>query len=211
MPTKTSSSKLVLKRKDLRKNTATMFEALAKDQKAREEFIRNPVGQLVAKLGDKPLPKQQVSDANRILFAMMANDKFRKWLDDYEASPGGKPVTQEQFGRDFADALLKFGDSDLLRAVLKYASDGFGMPGFEVMQQFVTGPDKSTFTSPATPSTSDKSLHSSQNFNNKQTGFQFGDAFHVDPAFMRSVINQLITHAQELKAAGKIADFKAQF
>lgn len=212
MPGRTSRPKLVLKRQDLRKNTAILFEQLAKDKSAREEFIRNPVGQVAEKLTKQPLPRQQVSDANRILFAMMANEKFRKWLDEYEAQPGGKAVTQEQFGRDFAEALLTFADSDLIRAVFKYASDGFGMPGFtDVAQQLVIGPDKSLVTSPATPSTSDKSLHSSQNFNNKQTGFQFGDAFHVDPAFMRSMVEHLITQAQELKKSGKLADVNTQF
>jgi hypothetical protein len=212
MADKTARPKLVLKRQDLRKNTAILFEQLAKDKTAREEFIQNPVGQVVAKLTKQPLPRQHISDANRVLFAMMANEKFRKWLDEYEAQPGGKAVTQEQFGRDFAEALLKFGDSDLIRAVFKYASDGFGMPGFtDVAQQLITGPDKSAITSPATPSTSDKTLKSSQNFNNKSTGFQFGDAFHVDPAFMRSMVEHLITHAQELKKSGKLADVNTQF
>jgi hypothetical protein len=206
---KINAKRLVLKRKDLRQNTAALFEELAKDQNARDEFIRNPTGQLVSRVTKQTLPAQQISDANRILFAIMANDEFREWLDNYQTPRSTKKVTEAQFSRDFAEALLKFGDSDLLGALFKYASDGFGLPGFgPVAEQLVIGPDKAVATSPATPSTSDKSANSSQNFNSntRQTGLNLGDRLNVDPAFMRAIINNLLAHARELKAAGKLTD-----
>ncbi|HSJ62955.1 MAG TPA: hypothetical protein VK922_03505 [Gemmatimonadaceae bacterium] len=196
---------LVLKRTDLRRNTAALFERLDRDPAAREEFIRDPTGKLATHIARRRLPRQHLSDANRVLFAMLANDEFRAWLDRYRARPGGRPVTEATFGRDFAAAVLKYGDSELLRALFKMAGDGYGMPGVShVFQQLVVGPEKSVITSPATPSTSDKSAHSSQNFNNKQTGIQLGDGAIVDPAMMRAITSQLIAHAKALKAAGKL-------
>lgn len=206
----TTRKPLVLKKEDLRRNTAALFSKLEKDPAERERFIHDPTGQLSEKVVKQKLEGQVISDANRVLFAMLANDQFREWLDAYKARPKGKKVTHEQFSRDFCDAVLKFGDSDLLRAVVKQAGDGSGLPAFsKVAQQLFTGPEKSTVTSPATPSTSDKSANSSQNFNNKQTGIQLGDTTLVDPALLRAVIGQLMAYAQELKAAGKLADVGA--
>lgn len=199
------SRPLVLKEKDLRKNTEELFEQLGRDEKARQEFIKNPTAVLSEKIVKHKLPEQEISDVNRVLFAMLANDRFRQWLDDYEASPNGRKVSEAEFSRDFSEAVLQFGDSDLIRALFKQASDGFGLPGFsKVAEQLFIGPEKSTITSPATPSTSDKSANSSQNFNNKSTGVQLGFGGIVDPAFLRAVISQLIEHAKQLQESGQL-------
>ncbi|MFB9241939.1 hypothetical protein ACFFXZ_09710 [Massilia antarctica] len=196
---------LVLKKKDLIKNTEQLFERLENDDAARTAFIENPNGVLSGEVLKRTLPEQKISDANRVLFSMLANDRFREWLDDYEARPQGQRVTDAQFSKDFADAVVKYGDSDLIRALFQQAADGFGLPGFhDVAEQFVIGPEKSTFTSPATPSTSDKSANSSQNFNNKSTGVQFGWGALSNPALLRAIIGQLIAHAKELQASGKL-------
>src|SRR5262245_44140978 len=128
---------LVLPVKNLRENTAKLFTKLAERSEARDEFVRNPTGVLTQEVLNRKLPPQQISDANRILFAMLANDKFREWLDDYEARPYGQRVNPDQFSRDFAKAVLEFGDSDLLRAVFKNAADGFGQPGSPSAEQLI--------------------------------------------------------------------------
>jgi hypothetical protein len=199
------SRPLVLKEKDIRKNTEELFEHLGRDERARQDFIKNPTAALSEKIVKHKLPEQEVSDVNRVLFAMLANDRFRKWLDEYEASPGGKKVSEAEFSKDFANAVLQFGDSDLIRALFKQAGDGFGLQGFsKVAEQLFTGPEKSTVTSPATPSTSDKSAKSSQNFNNSSSGLQLGLGGIVDPALVRAVISQLIEHAKQLQASGAL-------
>lgn len=197
---------LILKKADLRRNTAALFDRLAKDTEARDRFIHDPTGQLSAKVIKHKLSDQVSSDANRVLFAMLANEKFREWLGDYPArQKKGKKVTQDQFNHDFCNAVLKFGDSDLLRAVVKQAGD-FGLPAFsKVAQQLFTGPEQSAVSPAATPSTSDKSAKSSQNFN----GIALGDTTLVDPALLRAVIGQLLVHAQELQATGKLSDMNA--
>ena len=201
---KPSVGPLILKRGDLQRDTAALFANLREDASAREQFIKDPARHLSERVIKQQLPPQRISDANRVLFTMLANDGFRHWLDEYQANPSGKQVSQEQFGSDFAKAVLQFGDSDLLNALFKHAADGFGLPGINA-QQLVTGPDKTVVTSPATPSTSDKSAKSSSNSN----GIQLGDPSLVDPAFFRAVIGQMITHAKELKAGGKLADVRA--
>uniref|UniRef100_Q01Z15 Uncharacterized protein n=1 Tax=Solibacter usitatus (strain Ellin6076) TaxID=234267 RepID=Q01Z15_SOLUE len=194
---------LTLPQKDLRKNTAALFEGLQHDEKARQKFMTNPVGQVAKLVVGRELAPQQESAANRVLFAMLANREFMKWLDEYRG-PGGKPATREQFGRDFAQAVVRFGDQDLFKAVVGQAAAGLGFPG-EVAQQLVTGPEKSVATPAATPSTSDQTAHSSSNANS----VAFGDPAVVDPAFMRSIIQQLMDRAQQLKQQGELGNMDA--
>lgn len=68
---------------DLRKNTELLFQQLESDDEARKAFIVNPTGILSTTLLKRALPEQEISDANRVLFAMLANDGFRDWLDNY--------------------------------------------------------------------------------------------------------------------------------
>jgi hypothetical protein len=184
---------LTLPQKDLRKNTATLFDALKQDEHARQRFIRNPTGEVSRVIAQRELTPQQESAVNRVLFAMLANQEFMRWLDEYRG-PDGKPVTREQFARDFAQAVIQYGDEDLFKGVMGQVAEGFGFPG-EVAQQLVTGPEKSVATPAATPSTSDQSAHSSSNANS----VAFGDPTVIEPAFLRSIIQQLIERAQQLK------------
>ncbi|AVG14877.1 hypothetical protein VA599_06445 [Chromobacterium sp. TRC.1.1.SA] len=199
------SAPLVLPAAQLRNNAQALFAQLDKDPAARAEFIRNPTGVLTAKVSQRQLPAQQVSDVNRLLFSMLANDGFRQWMDDYPASPAGKPVSEEQFSKDFAAAVLKYADADLIRAMFKLASDGFGLPGFgNSAEQLLIGPEKSVATPPATPSTSDQTLRSSQNFNGFASGLPFGFGGVADAALLRTVIGQLVDQAKQMQAAGQL-------
>lgn len=196
-----SKGGLVLKREDIKRHTEALFAKLENDADMRQRFIQDPTGHLASEIVRQELPPQQLSDANRVLFAMLANDRFRQWLDDYKSVRDGKPVTREQFAIDFAKAAAEFGDSDLLRALFKHAGDGFGIPGINA-QQLVIGPEKSIATPAATPSTSNQTAHSSSNAN----AFQPGDIAGIDPAFMRAIVGQMIEHAKTLQVAGQLAD-----
>lgn len=200
------SEPLVIKLKDLHKKTATLFERLERDTTLRERFVSNPTGHLVGEVLGYELPKQQLSDANRLLFATLANEKFLAWLDAYDPRPQGGAAPSDKFAKDFAEAVLKFGDGDLLIALLRQSKHGHGIPGLggEVFQQFVTGPEKTFVTPAATPSTSDQTLKSSQNFN----GISLGADTAVNPAVLRALVSQLIAHAKELKAQGVLADLE---
>jgi hypothetical protein len=203
METGKTKGKLVLKREDIKRHTEALFAKLEGDADARQRFIQDPSGHVAAEVAQQQLPPQRLSDANRVLFAMLANDGFRQWLDDYESVRNDKPVTKAQFAADFAEAAARFGDSDLLRALFKHAADGFGIPGINA-EQLVTGPEKTLLTPAATPSTSDKTAHSSSNAN----ALQLEDMALIDPAFMRAVIGQMLEHAKNLQAQGQLADLE---
>jgi hypothetical protein len=203
------SQGLLLKVPGLQKKTSALFKELEGSSKLKKSFIQNPSGVLSPKLLGKKVSKQQVSDANRLLFSILANDKFLNWVDSYATENRGKKVSKEQFSRDFADAVLKFGDQNILGSLIQSASRG-GIPGLggEVFQQLIinNAAGQAIATPVNQPSTSDQTLRSSQNFN----GIGFGDLTVINPAVMRAITEQLVDRAKELSRAGTLADLNAE-
>lgn len=192
-----------LKKEDLQKNVARLFEKSKTDESFARNLIENPSGTLSEFVSMKKMPPDQESMTNRFLFSILANDQVREWLQSYKYSGDKKnPSTHElelSFRRDFAAMLINLGDIDIFKSMLEHTAKGYDIPW--VAEQFVTGPNQSVVTSPATPSTSDQSLRSSQNFN----GLGFGDGT-IDPAIIRVVIGQLIQQAKQLKWDGTLSN-----
>ncbi|HEX9963502.1 MAG TPA: hypothetical protein VGB04_00790 [Allosphingosinicella sp.] len=185
----------------LRERTKQLFSDLESPQ-ARTDFLTNPLRRIAA-LYDLPVQEQKEASATRVLFSMLANDRFRTWLESYPSHENGKPVERSKFARDFAQALLDYGDDELIGNLLLNAANGHGFIGVEVFQQFVTGPEKTFATPAATPSSSSAKVESSQNFQHK--GFGFGDFAAVNPAQLRAVMEQLIFRAKQLRDSGRLA------
>uniref|UniRef100_Q01Z16 Uncharacterized protein n=1 Tax=Solibacter usitatus (strain Ellin6076) TaxID=234267 RepID=Q01Z16_SOLUE len=187
---------LLLRSENLRLNTARLFDRLNTDRAAREEFIRNPAGAVSEEIAGRELQPAQESAANRMLFAILANARFLAWFDNYRAVQGGQPPSREQFGRDFAQAVLRFDDSDLLKSVIGQAAEGVGFPG-DTADEVVVGPEPQAIA-----------VHSpnSSQVEAKSVSIAFGDRAIVDPAFLRSIVDQLIKYAEELKQQGRLGD-----
>jgi len=199
---RTPGAKLELNLNDLRARTKRLFDQLDEDVNARSAFLADPLTH-VAELYGVTADRQVANSANRILFTMLSNDRFRTWLECYPAERDGKPIERSEFARDFARALIDYGDPDIIDNLLRHAAEGFGLPGFqEVAQQFVTGPEKSVVTPAATPSSSSAKVESSQNFEHK--GFGLGDLSVINPAQFRAIMEQLIERAKQLSEAGEL-------
>ncbi|HEV2999985.1 MAG TPA: hypothetical protein VGW75_04520 [Solirubrobacteraceae bacterium] len=192
---------LVLRKEEVRERTAALFAKIERDDAEREQFIRNPVGVLGREVVGRELGEQVESDANRLLLSMLSNPEFRGWLEDKALELEERPTTHEQFRKDFATALVEFGDPVLVDAALRNVANGFDIVG-PMAQQLITGPERTLVTSPATPSTSNQTLHSSQNFN----GVAIGDPTVIEPELFRSVVDQLVNQAEQLRASGALAD-----
>lgn len=195
------SSRLEVEIKDLREKTASFFDRLDADSRFRSEFLANPSGTALSNVFGSDAGAQQASAANRVLFAMLANDRFRTWLETYETQRDGKTLTREEFARDFAKAIIDYADRDIIDGLFSHYAEGFGLPGFQdVYEQFVTGPEKSIVTPAATPSPTTQKTESTQNFEHK--GIGFGDFSAINPAQLRAVMEQLISHAKALSQKG---------
>jgi hypothetical protein len=188
-----------------RERTLKLFRELKANKEFEQEFIHNPTTLLSEKLLGRPISRQKASDTNRLLFSMMANRKFRDWLSSYE--PGKAGNVDAQFRRDFAKAVVEYGDPTIVGSLFEYVANTGALPfigGGDAAEQFVCGPKQSSATPAATPSTSDQTAHSSSNAN-----IQFGSPDAVDPVVMRSVTAQIIAYASELARTGALDNYNA--
>ncbi|WP_434387372.1 hypothetical protein [Melittangium boletus] len=189
---------------------AGLFHQVDTDERARQRFIQDPSGLIMERVFEEKLPPQRASAANRLLFSVLANKKFLGWLDEYSTQNRGRRVSKDEFNHDFAKALIEFGDHELLLSVLSHAESGFVLPGLgdRANQFLINNAAGSIAVTPVnSPSTSDQTAHSSSNAN----GVGFGDLGRlVDPAVLRSITEQLLAHAQELKESGALADLSTR-
>lgn len=202
------TQKLVLTKKEIRENMISLFKKMEKNSTLRKSFAKDPVGILTKDVVKTRATASEVSDSNRLLFSLLANNKFLEWLVQY--SKANKKVSKEQYAIDLIKSAVKFGDKNILASIAKYAASVNSIPGLgPVAQQLlINNAAGSIVATPVNqPSTSDQTLHSSQNFNNNQSGVGFGDLSRViDPALIRSVVEMLVLKAKELDKKGVLQD-----
>jgi len=205
------AQKLILNKKDLKQNTIALFKEIESDSALKKSFIKNPTGVLSEKVMKTKPEVQEISDSNRLLFSILANQKFIDWLAAY--SKKNKNVSKDQYAADFIKAAVKFGDKNIISSISKYLTGNGSIPGLgDVAQQFIINNAAGTalVTPVNQPSTSDQSARSSQNFetstqsNTRTSGINLGINHLFDPAFMRSTTELLISRAKELSQAGKL-------
>src|SRR5437763_8619911 len=97
-----ATKSLILKKSDLRANTAALFTAIETDETLKAKFIEDPAGVLSTRVFKSKLPAAQASEANRLLFAILQNDRFVQWIADYTEQTRGRKVSRDQFARDFS-------------------------------------------------------------------------------------------------------------
>ena len=60
---------------------------LENDERLVEEFVHNTCGVLTSRVTGYEVTRHQISEANRLLFAIISNDKLINWLKNYEQKP----------------------------------------------------------------------------------------------------------------------------
>jgi hypothetical protein len=119
----TGANRLVLQEPDLSRQMNDMFAEIKRDKQKEREFVDNPVGVLGGRLsprGFQKLSRQRVTNANRTLYALLANDGFLSWLRTYQkASEGTRQVNKGKVLRDFAGAMARYGDPEFFQGMLE--------------------------------------------------------------------------------------------
>lgn len=192
---------LVLKKGDLRKNTAALFEKLESDEKLRDRFIQNPVQMLSERVFKQKVPRQTVSESNRFLFSILANERFLDWLAKWKAENRDRKLEKNEFNRAIAGALIEFGDENLGASVVASNLAGVRLFGANETQCVCNNP---AGTATCTPVDTPSSAKSSSNHD----GFGFGDPRDVDPQLVRAITDQLIERAKQLSEEGALADMQ---
>jgi hypothetical protein len=137
---------LVLRYEGLAVETDGFFRQLDADQDLRTRFLTNPTGVLLEHVPslDGSMAEAEIAHANRVLFALLSNERFMAWARDWAnrhqnavttADEDGQTllrvrVDREQLYRDLADAIWEHGDRELLSALLNLEADA--APGEEV-------------------------------------------------------------------------------
>ena len=111
----------------IRKRVSDLFDELKKNPQLAQVFIQNPI--LV--LQTKTLPELQTLDqdatnaANQFLFSVLTNDKFIKWLENYQnklISQYNKNATlpsKKQVLQEFAKSIIENGDPKIVSDLLE--------------------------------------------------------------------------------------------
>ncbi len=190
---RTGSKKLEVKSRDLRKNIITLFEEMQTNRKLRDAFIRNPVAQIVERVAKKKMQPQTISEANRLLFSLLANDDMVKWLQSYDKKRQGGRRDRNQFAMDFAKQVAALGDANIVASLVSNAAQGFGIPGLRdgVAYQCVCNETPNKYDCACTPVAKDTTW-------GKQKG--------IPPEMLRSLTEHLVTRAKELSRTGTLAD-----
>lgn len=115
---------LVLKDLDLVAKTDAFYADLKSDASLQDAFINDPTRVMTQNLLPGgiaySIPQQQISNANRLLYSIVANDGFRAWARSYQAEleKEGK-FDKAQIEKDFAAAVVRYGDSALVQSLME--------------------------------------------------------------------------------------------
>jgi hypothetical protein len=136
---------LIIESKDLSKKINKFLDKVSKSDASLEKFAKNPtfdiLSDIVPDINDK-MSKSQISDSNKLLFSILSNDKFRKWIITYQKTvsesidnPINKNKTldeilpREKVLEDLSQAIIEFGDKEIFKSVLRAADNSMPNAG----------------------------------------------------------------------------------
>jgi hypothetical protein len=183
--------KLELRPRRLRENLLVLLKKVASDETARAAFVRNPVDQVSNKIMRRKLSPQRVSEANRLLFALISDERMLRWLRTYE-SAGIGAASKLDFADQFARQVASLGDAAIIAALVGNAAVGNGIPGLtDVAYQCVCNETTKKTSTVCTPVA-------------KASILEPGSI--VTPEMLRVVSESLIARGRDLRAKGALTD-----
>lgn len=91
------------------------------NQGAMQLALANPVGTFASGLLDLDFDLQRISDSNRLMFSLLANDGFRNWAISYQntiiqqaQSSGNYILDRAQITQDVVNAMVTNADNNIL-------------------------------------------------------------------------------------------------
>jgi hypothetical protein len=120
---------LIFKEDNLRRSMGALFALLRKDDEIRRQFFEDPTRVIIAAIlpkGAEMPPEQQISEGNRLLFSLLANDGFRQWASEFQTKlsadiesgllvPG--EIDKKVLYEEVAKAFVEYGDKNLIASL----------------------------------------------------------------------------------------------
>jgi hypothetical protein len=123
------AKKLELRPPELRKNLLALLEKVRRDEGVRKAFVTNPTRVITSQVAHVSISAKQVSESNRLLYALIANDQMRSFLSKFQATASGSRAAKQQFAVAFAKQIASLKDENILVALVGNALVGNGIPG----------------------------------------------------------------------------------
>jgi hypothetical protein len=171
-----------------------LLEKVQRDDRTREAFIANPTKVMTSQVTHEPASAQQVSESNRLLFALIANDKMRDFFSKFEASASGAKAAKQEFAEAFAKQIASLKDENIMVALVGNAIVGNGIPGMsQVAYQCVCNEVPSKTSCSCTPVAKNE--------------IGFGSNV-IDPETIRSLSEAFVARAKELAKQGVLGNLQ---
>lgn len=183
---------LTIDRGQMRERLASLIKRIEGVPDMREQFLRDPAGTLAEEVTGIDASRHQLSEVNRLMFAILANDDLVEWIAEFE--PRQKHAAREVFVANFARKVAELGDATVLGAIISNAAVGNGFPGvgpvaYQCVSNETTGKRSCTCTPVAKAS--------------------LGRDYGIDPATIRSLSEALVERARELARTGQLEQLNA--
>jgi len=136
------SKQLLIKKDGLPDKINLLLENISKNDKALNEFVKNPFQVLAKNMPDEigKMSATSISDSNKLLFAVLANNEFKNWLIKYQAEAeiemskpenANKSIEEifpgDKVYKDLSAAIIEYGNQQILTAVLSGGGRGSGL------------------------------------------------------------------------------------
>jgi hypothetical protein len=128
-------SLLVLKHDDLARRLQDLYGQLSESRSFREYFVKDPSSLIASTVfsGYRDVSAARINQANRLLFSLLSNARFMEWSEEFQnrvleeaqeivnladpvetAALLSALVDKNRLYREIADAMLEFGDKELI-------------------------------------------------------------------------------------------------
>jgi hypothetical protein len=123
---------LVLNHDELCKKVSSLMDDLTKSEALRNLFIENPTEVISKRVWPldqgEILSPQIVSNSNKFLYTVLANNEFYEWLKKYQKDIIERFKNEPGFDKttiylEFVEAFAEYGDPDFLTKTLRFLAD----------------------------------------------------------------------------------------
>ncbi len=189
-----------------------LFEEISNNKRLEEVFAKDPsyvLAKKVLPVSYSKLSKQDLSKGNRLLYSILSNKKFKKWLDDYQEKLEKKykktgNVDKEQIKKDLAKGLVKYGDQEIMYSLLGKIDKDSSLTTSEIGQRADIAVEIETFIYAVAVAAVFIAVVAVVGAE-PEAG---GQVVRINKSELRSIVNSMVKRAEELRLNGSLLENK---
>ena len=202
---------LVLENSNLGNKIEQLFEELSNNKRLEHVFSKDPAYVLAKKVlpaSYSQLTKQSLSKANRLLYSILSNKKFKKWLDDYQKTleknyKKTNEIDKQQIKKDLAEGLIRHGDQEIIYSLLGEIDKNSSLSTFDMRQRMDVAVEIETFAYAVAVAAVFVVVVAAVG-----VAPEANTLARVNKAELRGIVNTMVKRAEELKKNGSLLENK---